>query len=310
MRQLALVLLFSVGVWALVFLAAWFADNADNSLGHGPLPTGVTTINAYFLTLISGALGLVVGGAMIIGVRGGAYYARRYSWLAYVLVVLPLVVLLFVPLERFGSDSFLGLPSLLVGVPGRMVIATSLGALLLGVTGLRTLFRAPADEGASAALTQRAGGAIGSRDVPGRFTGLAWRALSFMQEEAKRFEQSNMGTEHLLLGLLSDSRSQASRVVVELGAEPSSLKREIEGIIGRRGALLGSSASMTQRCQRVIERAVRISRNSGLRTVGTGHLLQALVESADDVASQLLHSSGVTADRVAASVRQMPAEAD
>ena len=298
------------GVWALVFLAAWFADSADDSLGHGPLPSGITTINAYFLTLISGALGLVVGGAMIIGVRGSAYYARKYAWLAYVLVVFPLVVILLVPLERFGSGPFLGLPSLLVGVPGRMVIASSLGALLLGMTGLRMLFRAPADEGASAALTQRAVGGTGSRDVPGRFTGLAWRALSFMQEEAKRFEQSNMGTEHLLLGLLSDSRSQASRVVVELGVDPSSLKREVEGdhrqARGAAGQFGEYDAALPAR-----HRARRpISRNSGLRTVGTGHLLQALVESADDVASQLLASSGVSADRVAAAVRQMPAEAD
>ena len=146
--------------------------------------------------------------------------------------------------------------------------------------------------------------------MPGRFTALAWRALSFMQEEAKRFEQSTMGTEHLLLGVLSDSRSQASRIVVELGVDPSALKREIEGIIGRRGALLSSSSSMTQRCQRVIERAVRISRNAGLRTVGTGHLLHALVESRDDVAGQLLESAGVTPDRVAVAMRQMPAEAD
>ena len=310
MRQLALVLLFTIVVWSLVLLAAWFADNADDSLGHGPLPTGITTVNAYFLTLLSGLTGLVVGGVMIVGVRGSAYYARRYSWLVYVLVVAPLVAILFVPLQRFGSDPFLGLPSSLVGAPGRMVVASSLGALLLGMAGLRLLFKAPPDEGASAALTQRAAGGTVSRDVPGRFTALAWRALSFMQEEAKRFEQSTMGTEHLLLGVLSDSRSQASRIVVELGVDPSALKREIEGIISRRGALLSSSSSMTQRCQRVIERAVRISRNAGLRTVGTGHLLHALVESRDDVAGQLLESAGVTPDRVAVAMRQMPAEAD
>ena len=55
---------------------------------------------------------------------------------------------------------------------------------------------------------------------------------------------------------------------------------------------------------------MRISRNGGLRTVGTGHLLLALVENPEDVAGQLLDSSGVTSDRVASVMRGMPPEAD
>ena len=294
-----------------MLLVAWFVEGTDRALGHGPLPSALNGLAAYLRTLLVGILGVVVGGAMIVGVRGSAHFGARYSWLIYAFVVAPLVLVLLLPLERFGSGSFLGLPAFLVGIPGRMVIATSLGALLLGTLGLRVLFKAPPDEGASAALSQRSSAGGVSRDAaPGRFTGLAWRALSFMQEEAKRFEQSNMGTEHLLLGILSDSRSQASRVVMDLGADPASIRREIENIVSRRGALFGGPASMTQRCQRVIERAVRIARNGGHRTVGTGHLLLALVENPEDVAGQLLDSSGVTSDRVASVMRQMPPEAD
>ena len=98
--------------------------------------------------------------------------------------------------------------------------------------------------------------------------------------------------------------------MLDLGADPASIRREIENIISRRGPLFGGTASMTQRCQRVIERAVRISRNGGLRTVGTGHLLLALVENPEDVAGQLLDSSGVTSDRVASVMRGMTPEAD
>ncbi len=310
-RQATSVIVASIALWILVLLVAWFVEGTDRALGHGPLPSALNGLAAYLRTLLVGVLGVVVGAAMIVGVRGSSHFGARYSWLIYVFVVAPLVLMLFIPLERFSSGTFLGLPAFLVGIPGRMVIATSLGALLFGTLGLRVLFKAPADEGASAALSQRSSGGGLSRDAaPGRFTGLAWRALSFMQEEAKRFEQSNMGTEHLLLGILSDSRSQAARVVIELGADPASIRREIENIVSRRGALFGGPASMTQRCQRVIERAVRIARNGGHRTVGTGHLLLALVENPEDVAGQLLDSSGVTSDRVASVIRQMPPEAD
>ncbi len=310
-RQATFVILASFFLWGLVLLAAWFVEGTDSALGHGPLPSALDGLAAYLRTLLVGVIGIAVGGAMIVGVRGSAHFGERYSWLIYVFVVVPLVLLLFIPLERFSAGTFLGLPGFLVGIPGRMVIATSLGALLLGTLGLRVLLKAPPDEGAARALTQRSNVGGAARDAaPGRFTGLAWRALSFMQEEAKRFEQSNMGTEHLLLGVLSDTRSQAARIVIELGADPASIRREIENIISRRGPLFGGAASMTQRCQRVIERAVRIARNGGLRTVGTGHLLLALVENPEDVAGQLLDSSGITSDRVASVIRHMPPEAD
>jgi ATP-dependent Clp protease ATP-binding subunit ClpC len=131
-----------------------------------------------------------------------------------------------------------------------------------------------------------------------------------MQEEAQRFEHGYMGTEHLMLGLLRDVRSQASRVLVNLGAEPSGLKSQLEGIIGRRGSLYTGGTGMTRRCQRVIESAARIARTSGQRTVGTGHLLHALVEQPEDVAGQLLEGSGITTDRVAAELRHMGPESE
>ncbi|MCY4581756.1 MAG: hypothetical protein OXE50_02995 [Chloroflexi bacterium] len=305
------VILASIILWALVLFAAWFVEGTDSALGHGPLPSALNGLAAYLRTLLVAVFGILVGGAMIVGVRGSAQYGERYSWLIYVFVVMPLLILLFIPLERFNGGTFLGMPSFLVGIPGRMVIATALGSVLLGTLGMRVLLKAPPDEGAARALTQRSNAGAASREAaPGRFTGLAWRALSFMQEEAKRFEQSNMGTEHLLLGVLSDTRSQAARIVIDLGADPASIRREVENIISRRGPLFGGKASMTQRCQRVVERAVRIARNSGVRTVGTGHLLLALVENPEDVAGQLLDSSGITADRVASVMRGMPAESD
>ena len=208
-RQATSVIIASLVLWGLVLLAAWFVEGTDSALGHGPLPSALNGLAAYLRTILVAIIGVGVGGAMIVGVRGSAHFGERYSWLIYVFVVVPLVLLLFIPLERFSAGTFLGLPTFLVGIPGRMVIATSLGALLLGTLGLRVLLKAPPDEGAARALTQRSNAGGAARDAaPGRFTGLAWRALSFMQEEAKRFEQSNMGTEHLLLGVLTPARRQ------------------------------------------------------------------------------------------------------
>ena len=302
-------LLISAIVLATVLVTAWFVNRVDDALmgSSPPLPSGLPPANAYLLTIATAVLGLLSGGVMIVGVRQAKYFTRQFAWVVYLIVGVPLVAPLFAPLERGGHDTFGGLPVWMVSTSGRGIVAVALGGLLLGAVDLRRVLPALILE--SARVTPRVTGTA-VRGLPGRFTPNAWRALSFMQEEAQRFEHAYMGTEHLLLGLLRDSRSQAMRVLLNLGAEPSGIKTQLEGVIGRRGSLFTGSTGMTRRCQRVIESAARIARATGQRTVGTGHLLQALVDQPEDVAGQLLDGVGITSDRVAAELRHIGPEGE
>ena len=296
----------------------WFVDRADESLlgKSPPLPSGLRPSSAYLLTIVT---------ALSIGHnqrrRGAAGHSAnevlrsRLRLAGHVLVGLPLVALLFVPLQRGGAPEFIGLPVFLLSLPARMVVASALGALFIGGIDLRKVMPGLVLESAAAPAPRAsagagAGGGATVRGLTGRFTPNAWRALSAMQEEAQRFEHGYMGTEHLLLGILRDLRSQATRAIVNLGAEPSGMRAQLEGVIGRRGALSTGGSGMTPRCQRVIEGAARLARQGGQRTVSTGLLLQSLADSPEDVAGQLLESSGITADRVSQELRHLGPEAE
>ena len=183
--QAIYVLLVSVIVWVVVLVAAWFGTRADDALGHGPLPSGISPRNTYILTILTGALGMVAGGIIILGVRQSKYFARQFAWLTYLLVAGPLLLLLFAPMQRFGADPFLGLPGFLLGIPGRTIVAVALGALFLGSFDLRRLFPGSVSDVSSRSPATSPGNAA-VRGLPGRFTPNAWRALSFMQEEAQR----------------------------------------------------------------------------------------------------------------------------
>ncbi|MBL75532.1 MAG: hypothetical protein CL763_01180 [Chloroflexi bacterium] len=307
--QVLYAVLVSVIVWGIVLLASWFADRTDGFLGHGPLPSAFDSRNAYIASLLTSLFSLIAGGAILVGVRQSRYFTK-FAWLVYVIVALPMLLLIVSPMQRFGSETFLNIPEFLMGAPARVIIATSLGSLLLGSIDLRKYLTPLVQVPTRSSAKNEDVPSSGVRGLPGRFTPDGWKALSFMQEEAHRFEHSYMGTEHLLLGLLKDARFQASKIVVDLGADPVLIKREIESVIGRRGSLYTGTTGMTRRCQRVIERSSRIARSAGHRTVSTGHLLQSLVENSEDVAGQLLESSGITADRVSAELRHMPAEAE
>ena len=305
--QILYAVLVSVIVWSIVILATWFADRTDGYLGHGPLPSAFSPRNAYIASLLTSFFSLIAGGAIIIGVRQSRYFTK-FAWLVYIIVALPMLFLIIAPMQRFGSETFWNMPGFLMSAPARVIIATSLGSLLLGSIDLRKYLTPLVSVPARSSTKSEDAPASAVRGLPGRFTPDAWKALSFMQEEAQRFEHSYMGTEHLLLGLLKDARFQSSKIVVDLGADAMMIKREIESVIGRRGSLYTGTTGMTRRCQRVIERSARIARSAGHRTVSTGHLLQSLVENSEDVAGQLLESSGITADRVSAELRHMPPE--
>jgi hypothetical protein len=296
-------------VLTIVMVTSWFVFRADGVLlgSSAPLPSGVPPLNAYILTILTAFLGLLSGGSIMLGVRQGRYFTRQFAWVIYLLVGLPLIALLFTPLQRGGHDSFFGLPIWLVSAEGRSIISVGLGSLFLGSLDLRRL--TPGLVLASSRPAPRVANTA-VRGLPGRFTPGAWRALSFMQEEAQRFEHAYMGTEHLLLGMLRDSQSQATRILLNLGAEPGSIKAQLDGVIGRRGSLFTGGTGMTRKCQRVIEGAARLARADGQRIVGTGHLLQSLVEVPEDVAGQMLDGLGVNTDRVSAELRHLGPETE
>ena len=310
-------LLISTIVLISVGFTMWFVDRADESLlgKSPPLPSGLRPSSAYLLTIIIAILGITSGGVVLLAIRQVRYFAPGYAWVVSVLVGLPLVALLFVPLQRGGGPEFIGLPVFLLSLPARMVVAVSLGALFIGGIDLRKampglVLESAAPPAPRASAGGGGGGGATVRGLTGRFTPNAWRALSAMQEEAQRFEHGYMGTEHLLLGILRDLRSQATRAIVNLGAEPGGMRAQLEGVIGRRGALSAGGSGMTPRCQRVIEGAARLARQSGQRTVSTGLLLQSLADSPEDVAGQLLESSGISADRVSQELRHLGPEAE
>jgi hypothetical protein len=309
--QAVCALLISLIVLSVVGTTAWFMHRVDDVLlgSSPPLPSGVTFLTSLILALLAG-LGAVLSGAVaLVGIKQAKYFTRQFAWVVYVVVALPLALLLLTPLQRGGHDEFWGLPSWLLAVEGRAVFGMALGALFLGSVDLRRIIPGLVLESARPAALASTSPAV-VRGLPGRFTPNAWRALSFMQEEALRFEHAYMGTEHLLLGLLRDTRSQASQVLINLGGEPSSIKTQLASVIGRRGTLFTGGTGMTPRCQRIIEGSARIARSSGQRTIGTGHLLQALLETPEDVAGQMLDGLGVTADRVSAELRHLGPESD
>ena len=88
-----------------------------------------------------------------------------------------------------------------------------------------------------------------------RFTERARRVVFFAQEEAGRLGENHVSTEHLLLGLVRESDSNAARILEQMHISTGKIRSEIEKQITRGEGRLGQDMQLTPRAKRVIDLA-------------------------------------------------------
>ncbi|MBM7624989.1 ATP-dependent Clp protease ATP-binding subunit [Sporohalobacter salinus] len=128
----------------------------------------------------------------------------------------------------------------------------------------------------------------------GRFTERARKVLVLAQEEAKNLGHGYVGTEHLLLGLISEGEGIASKTLEDIGLKPEQLKEEVNKLIGdSKGPVKADKLSFTPRTKKVLNLAMEEARRLGQNYIGTEHLLLGLVKEGEGVAARVLKNSGV-----------------
>jgi ATP-dependent Clp protease ATP-binding subunit ClpC len=136
-----------------------------------------------------------------------------------------------------------------------------------------------------------------------RFTQRARRVLSLAHTEAERARQSNIGTEHLLLGLADEDGGVAGRVLRELGLESQRVREMVERV-SPAGHFTGGKIDLAPDTQQVLEFAVEEARRLSHHYIGTEHILLALVR-VEGVAMDVLRRLGVTPDQIRRQTRRV-----
>ena len=139
------------------------------------------------------------------------------------------------------------------------------------------------------------------------FTEGARRALRFAQYEAKRMEHTQIGTEHLLLGLLREESGLASQVLQDLGLQSGDVQHLVERLstVSGRASVSSYDMRLTPRTKRVLELAGDEARRHGDSRIDTHHLLLGLVAQNDGTALDVLNHLGVSGDEVRRSTRKI-----
>lgn len=131
------------------------------------------------------------------------------------------------------------------------------------------------------------------------FSVAAQRVVSLATTEARLLDHPHVGTEHLLLGVLSDDDGEPAEVLRAAGVSLAAARHKVVEALGAGTGLSNSAALLpfTPRARRALERAGRFSRKQQEPEVTAGYVLLGVLD-VEGLACQVLRGLGVDIDRV------------
>ena len=157
------------------------------------------------------------------------------------------------------------------------------------------------------------------------FTERVRKVLMHAREEASALHHEYVGTEHMLLGLCTESEGVAAAAMSSLGLNSGAVrelvlktvqpgKADVSADTAESGGILGAIADSiglgrqrfdlpyTSRAKKVLEMSMSEARDLSHSYVGTEHLLLGLMREEKGIAAQVLTSMGATISGVRAEV--------
>lgn len=132
-----------------------------------------------------------------------------------------------------------------------------------------------------------------------KVTNKAKRALDIANRLSKSMHYNYVGTEHILAGLLKEGTGVAAEVLIANGMELSKLLQMIEELISFGGDMLVAERDgYSPRAQHIMEKSEEEARKLGYESVGTEHILLAIIKEGDCAAMRLMNTLGVNLQKL------------
>ncbi len=130
------------------------------------------------------------------------------------------------------------------------------------------------------------------------FTERANKALNNAIISAEKLGHNYIGSEHLLLGLLSDSASEAGRLLMSKGLTYDNAVTIIKSNIGTGFPAELDASDLTPRAKHIIEGALSLSISMGQSLAGTEHILLSICREGSGMACEIITVAGLSAQNI------------
>jgi ATP-dependent Clp protease ATP-binding subunit ClpA len=138
-----------------------------------------------------------------------------------------------------------------------------------------------------------------------RFTDGARRVVVLAQEEARLLNHHYIGTEHVLLSLMSDPDEVTSQALTSHGIDTVAVRQSVVQTIGEGTEAPPPHIPFTPRAKKVVELSLREALQMGHNYIGSEHILLGLIREGEGVAAQVLTHLGINLNAIRETVREL-----
>lgn len=132
-----------------------------------------------------------------------------------------------------------------------------------------------------------------------KLTTQAESALEYAKQAAMEFGQTFVGSEHILVGLIRVSESLASKILEENGVNEDNIT---EMILDKTSPEYDMSVSevfrFTPKAQKILEKSTSQAIRLKSATIGSEHILMAVLRESESVAVRLLETLGISTQKI------------
>ncbi len=146
--------------------------------------------------------------------------------------------------------------------------------------------------------------------MSGKFTQRAQMALKNAEAMAAKFQHAYVGTEHLLLGLLSVRDGVAGKALENQGITIENVSNKIDEMFDSQNVVQDGPRDFTPRSKKIIEMSGQEALKMGTGYVGTEHILLALIKETDCIAIRILASLNVNFQKLYSDIMNMLGESE
>ncbi len=131
------------------------------------------------------------------------------------------------------------------------------------------------------------------------YTDKARTALHLARLSATKMHQNQIGTEHILLGLIRENTGVAARVLQDNGATEINITELIHDFVSVDSVtMLAERGGYSPRAEAVLKEAQNAAINYHSEAIGTEHILLGLITEGDNVGVRLLTTLGINIQKL------------
>jgi len=121
-----------------------------------------------------------------------------------------------------------------------------------------------------------------------RFTENSMKAVMMAQAESRKLSHDHVGTEMIVVGVIAEGSDRGAQAMSQLGVGVEDARAVLEKIVGHGTGGKAIEVPFSKGAKQTLELAIECAREQGSATIGTNHLLQAVLRRVDGNGPQLI----------------------